>query len=585
MSLYYEAAAIVINADNIAGSLKSRIFGKKDLKSQPAHLFALVSEATKWSELLKDVIERSGLLRLERKLTPALALLLTHDLLLSKNGVSAPKNHALTLAITKHKARLFAEFTKLRLKRGFATIEALRAHINSAAASNNGHLIDEGTTGFVHPRWIRVNTLKTTLEEQLPTTFADFVHLSSIAAMTSPSSVSTASSKTLCIDKHIPNLVAVHPSVDFSKHPAYLKGEIIFQDKASCFPAYLLHPDAQEGDVIDACAAPGNKTTHLSALLHEQQRKDSETGDPSPRSRVYACERDKKRAETLQKMIKLAGADSSVTVKAGQDFLRLDPANARWANISALLLDPSCSGSGIVGRDDVPTAMLHLPSKDAGPESAIVRTSKKRKRKPALAATPVELHEPANAPEVMEEEEQEPPPSYSDSNNAKLQDRLTDLSAFQLKLLLHAFRFPSATKITYSTCSVHLAENEGVVLRALTSDIARATGWRLLKRTEQVQGMREWGVRGCEDLGLEGGKASEKLRTEISEACIRCEKGTEEGTMGFFVAAFTREGGVSAAVVGTAVHQIGVKEEQEEEKGWNGFSDDGGDEVGGGGEG
>jgi putative methyltransferase len=67
MSLYYEAAAILANADNTGGSLVSRIYAKKDLKSSPGQIFALIAEASKWSIVLKDVIEKCGLLAEERK--------------------------------------------------------------------------------------------------------------------------------------------------------------------------------------------------------------------------------------------------------------------------------------------------------------------------------------------------------------------------------------------------------------------------------------------------------------------------------------------------------------------------------------
>jgi putative methyltransferase len=67
MSLYYEAAAILANTDKAGGSLKSRIYTKKDLKSTPGQIFALIAEASKWSIVLKDVIEKCGLLSEERK--------------------------------------------------------------------------------------------------------------------------------------------------------------------------------------------------------------------------------------------------------------------------------------------------------------------------------------------------------------------------------------------------------------------------------------------------------------------------------------------------------------------------------------
>lgn len=67
MSLYYEAAEVIAAPANQGGSLRSRIFSKKDLKSQPAQIYALAIESCKWSPVLKEVIENADLLRLERK--------------------------------------------------------------------------------------------------------------------------------------------------------------------------------------------------------------------------------------------------------------------------------------------------------------------------------------------------------------------------------------------------------------------------------------------------------------------------------------------------------------------------------------
>jgi putative methyltransferase len=52
----------------------------------------------------------------------------------------------------------------------------------------------------------------------------------------------------------------------------YQAGKIILQDKASCFPASVLAQDIRQdcGAVIDATAAPGNKTSHLSALMNNE---------------------------------------------------------------------------------------------------------------------------------------------------------------------------------------------------------------------------------------------------------------------------------------------------------------------------
>ena len=67
MSLYYEVAEVLTAPTNVGGSLKSRIFSKKDLKSQPAQIYALAIETCKWSPILKEIIEFADILRLERK--------------------------------------------------------------------------------------------------------------------------------------------------------------------------------------------------------------------------------------------------------------------------------------------------------------------------------------------------------------------------------------------------------------------------------------------------------------------------------------------------------------------------------------
>ncbi|KAL1637805.1 hypothetical protein SLS56_000360 [Neofusicoccum ribis] len=544
MSLYYEAASILQNADNVGGSLTSRIYGKKGLKSKPTAIYALVTESTKWSAVLKDVVEKGGILKLEKKLTPLLAVLLTHDLLISKGGVAAPAQHPLKLAITRHKARLSAEFTKIRVKRGFGTLDAFRQAINGSAAPDGA---STSARGPEHPRWVRVNAVRTTLAAQLRTTFAGYERKDSLSDVMA----AAASAKVLHVDAHIPNLLALPPRADLSKVPAYRSGELIIQDKASCFPAYLLDVQPSDGDAIDGCAAPGNKTTHLAAIIAAQQHQAKKTGDELPQQRIIACERDKRRSLILAKMVRLAGADHLVTVHPSQDFLDLDPTSSALSRVGAILLDPSCSGSGIVSRDD--DVKLELPS--AGPPSSSSTPQGKKRKRGSKAEQPHDAATTTTTTTISLTEHDAPA-----STNTPLPTRLAALSSFQLRLLTRAMSFPAARRIAYSTCSVHAAENEGVVAAALRSRVAVARGWRLLRREEQVAGMRAWGVRG------EAGAWGEGVR----EACVRCEKGTAEGTMGFFVAGFVREGEDGGEWGGGGVEG----EEGEGEDEWNGFSDD-----------
>lgn len=78
MSLYYEAVSFLTSADGADGSLTSRIYGTKTLKSKPAQVYALVSESKKWSSVLSGVIEAAGILKLERKVCVVLLTASAH---------------------------------------------------------------------------------------------------------------------------------------------------------------------------------------------------------------------------------------------------------------------------------------------------------------------------------------------------------------------------------------------------------------------------------------------------------------------------------------------------------------------------
>ncbi|KAH7162569.1 S-adenosyl-L-methionine-dependent methyltransferase [Dactylonectria estremocensis] len=498
MSLYHEAAEVLVGSSSEGGSLKSRVFKKKNLKSPPNQLYALVLESCKWSSVIKEVIEKSDLLKLERKLTPPLSLLLVHDLLLAKKGIALPQSHGLRASIERHKGRLSSEFTRARLRRKAASLSDLKAQVESESAGEEAN----------YPRWVRVNTVKSSLEDQLDTTFSTFTRASSVQ------DVIKLPGKHLFIDSHVPNLVAITSGIDLTKTEAYTSGKIILQDKASCFPAYLLEPRSEDGDLIDACSAPGNKTTHLAAILKEHQP-EFET----PPQTIYAFEKDPRRAQTLDKMVTTAGSKHTTRIGFGQDFLQVDPSAERYKSVGALLLDPSCSGSGIVGRDSMPE--LHLPELSRTTEKGTAGKMRKRKRKHAEVEA-----EPQN---VMVDDDGNETVMKSDQDH---EARLEALSAFQLTLLLHAFHFPSATKITYSTCSVHMQENERVVMRALQSDIAKERNWRIMLRKDQVTGMKEWPVRGLASACGDDG--------DIADACIRSYKDDGQGVMGFFVAGFVR---------------------------------------------
>ena len=98
------------------------------------------------------------------------------------------------------------------------------------------------------------------------------------------------------------------------------------------------------------------------------------------------------------------------------------------------------------------------------------------------------------------------------------EERLKQLSKFQITILKHALRFPSVQKVVYSTCSVHELENEQVVEEVFT----QVKDKFLIKHLEP-----DWIERGHEGY-------------EHADWCLRMSHDTAL-TNGFFVACFERK--------------------------------------------
>ncbi|KAJ7650677.1 S-adenosyl-L-methionine-dependent methyltransferase [Roridomyces roridus] len=417
MNFYFEAAKTLDRLDAKEGSIKGILatLPEKDRKRTAA----LVIETLKYKSVLSDVINSAALLKEERKKLTSLnlALVLVHDVLLA-GGIQAGDG-PIKQAVLRHKTRLHGEFQKLKIKRG---------------AKSNADLAQSGDARAEQiPRYVRVNTTMWTLEDAVKYLKAQGFTLGS-----------SPSDKTFAHDAHIPNLLLFSPQTPFHADAAYQSGKLILQDKASCFPAYVLSPPAFDNAVvIDATAAPGNKTTHLCALMRNK-------------GKLYAFERDRKRFGTLTMMLKKAGCKNAEALNA--DFLATDPTDLKFVEVTHILLDPSCSGSGIVNRLD-----------------------------------------------YLLETEDELDPGAQD-------DRLAKLASFQLMMIKHAMKFPKVSRIVYSTCSIHATENEGVVSAALSSDEAKAGSFGLAPR-ESV--LPKWERRGMPEHIAEG--ASSLIRCSPGE--------------------------------------------------------------------
>lgn len=191
-------------------------------------------------------------------------------------------------------------------------------------------------------------------------------------------------------DFNIKNLYVFPPSSKkyWASNEYASEGKFLLQDKASCLPSFLLNP-LPKSTVLDMCSAPGNKSSHLAAIMKNK-------------GKIYSVEMNEKRYNLLLET--LEGTKSSIVQAINKDVLQITNDDA--PNVEYVLLDPSCSGSGIANR-------------------------------------------------------------FS-SDTAKDKNRLFRLAGLQFKLLSHAMTsFPNVKRIVYSTCSIYAEENEDVVQAVL----------------------------------------------------------------------------------------------------------------------
>ncbi|XP_050086550.1 uncharacterized protein LOC126571788 [Anopheles aquasalis] len=243
---------------------------------------------------------------------------------------------------------------------------------------------------FAEPRFVRVNTDVLNLEgakrlmqeegwilidEQLPD-YRAFLHR-----------IQSLTDSEYLVDFHFPDLLVFpHCSKAYWARAEHLFSKFFLQNKACLVPTYLLKPP-KKSVVLDMCAAPGMKTTHLANLMKNK-------------GRIYAVERNAERYRSLCQYAAPFGVIKTIHADC------LDLTDAQVPGVEYILLDPSCSGSGMLDR--------------------------------------------LRRPEQVDE------------------GRLYKLAGLQYKLLSHAMNaFPRVRRIVYSTCSVHPDENEKVVMGVL----------------------------------------------------------------------------------------------------------------------
>ncbi|GFR79785.1 ribosomal RNA small subunit methyltransferase F [Elysia marginata] len=184
------------------------------------------------------------------------------------------------------------------------------------------------------------------------------------------------------LDPVLPDLLVFPPGTDLHDHPLTTSGVLVQQDRSFFVSEVMRYAGYAVGK---------SSKMYLSCFgLHNSVNS----------RRVIALDRDFKRLSTMTRLVGNSGATCVELIH--QDFLTVEPTSADAEAIKFILVDPSCSGSGMLNNQ-------------------------------------------------------------TNSRNSDLNtDRVQTLKRFQISILKHALKFPNVQRVVYSTCSVHQQENEEV---------------------------------------------------------------------------------------------------------------------------
>ncbi|WZZ12251.1 hypothetical protein YC2023_105340 [Brassica napus] len=362
-------------------SIKSLVFSPSVRNKRGT--FALV-----YLTVIKEVLEIANVLNSKWKRQEPLVYIICYDILFGKEPP------------------LIGDAEKFLMKRKDALVSSLATLLVRKKAETVDELLGVSQlNGPLKPRYVRVNTLKMDVDSAVQ-------ELGKLYKVQK--------------DETVPDLLVMPPGSDLHAHHLVKNGRIFLQGKGSAMVAAALEPEA-DWEV-------GHSSRPFFYLVDCGQGK------------IIACELNEERVKRLEQTIKLSGATSillfpfqllfdsfvpNIEVFHG-DFLGLNPEDPSFAKVRAILLDPSCSGSGtITDRLD------HLL------------------------------------------------PSHSADNKNYDSIRLHKLAVFQKKALAHALSFPQVERVVYSTCSIHQIENEDVVSSVLP--LASSLGFELATPFPQWQ--------------------------------------------------------------------------------------------------
>lgn len=161
---------------------------------------------------------------------------------------------------------------------------------------------------------IRVNTLKATVEEVISELQKEGVKPTT--------------------GKYVPTIIKFKGPYNFNNSKLFNEGKIVIQEEASATASLLLNPKPGE-IVVDLCAAPGGKTTHIAELMRNQ-------------GVIHAFDVDEKRLRRMKELLNRTGV---AIAKIHHMDGRKAPKLLGEETADKVLVDAPCSSTGTLAKN------------------------------------------------------------------------------------------------------------------------------------------------------------------------------------------------------------------------------------------
>lgn len=177
----------------------------------------------------------------------------------------------------------------------------------------------------VKPTYIRINTLKMSEEKAISKLENEGIFLEKDEKL-----------------RHVYKVIRSQHAL--TKTQSFSEGLFYIQDIASCLATEIADPQS-DITVLDICAAPGAKTTHLAQLMENK-------------GVIYSVDYSQRRMKIWEKEVKRMGVEIAVPIVAdAKKRLPID------ITADLIVLDPPCTGTGTFSR--TPSAKWRLTEKSA----------------------------------------------------------------------------------------------------------------------------------------------------------------------------------------------------------------------------